>query len=168
MFYYNRIVFLSLVVLSAIIGLSEPAAVENQLAWAAPFKLPVGVVEKKIIVDLSEQLVTAYQDGSAVMRFPASTGRNDNTAAGSFRILDKRLRPINPQWGYSMPNWMGIYWVGEMENGIHALPVTEDGRELWGNLIGSPASDGCVVLRAEHMQKLYDWAEVDTPVEIIE
>ena len=124
---------------------------------------------KKIVVDLSDQRVEAYQGSVVVMRFPVSTGRNGNTAVGSFRIRDKKLAPRHARWGYRMPNWMGVYYVGrEWENGFHALPVTEDGRELWADQIGTPASDGCIVLRPEDMRKLYEWAEVGTPVEIVE
>ena len=124
--------------------------------------------EKRILVDISEQRVYAYQNGTAVMDFPVSTGRNNNTAVGTFKILDKKAYPYSEPWGFWMPNWMGIYWVAGLENGFHALPVLESGGELWRDEIGTPASYGCVVLLPEDMQRLYEWSEVGTPVEIVE
>jgi lipoprotein-anchoring transpeptidase ErfK/SrfK len=134
---------------------------------------PTGLAEaggqKKIVVLLSRQRAAAYQAGVVLRRFPVSTGRNGNTAAGVFRILNKYPAATHARWGYHMPHWMGIYRVGrDWENGFHALPVTPGGRELWRDQIGAPASDGCVVLLPEDMQWLYEWAEVGTPVEIVE
>jgi hypothetical protein len=65
-----------------------------------------------------------------------------------------------------MPNWLGIYWSGGLENGIHALPILPNGVTLWEGYLGRPVSYGCVVLGTYEAQILYDWAEVGTPVEI--
>jgi lipoprotein-anchoring transpeptidase ErfK/SrfK len=152
-------------------ALAWPVPVDEPPEHAAPDAAPdAGAgTQKKIIVDLSAQRVTAYQGGAAVFAAPVSTGRNGNTAVGQFRIRNKRLAPLHARWGYNMPYWMGIYWVGkEWENGFHALPVTEGGALLWADQIGTPASDGCIVLRTADMRRLYQWAAVDTPVEIVE
>lgn len=156
---------------------AAPAAA-RALAWPVPVDEPPGPSiradstaqwQKRIVVDLSAQRVTAYQGGKAVFAAPVSTGRNGNTAVGQFRIRNKRLAPLHARWGYTMPYWMGVYWVGkEWENGFHALPVTEGGALLWADQIGTPASDGCIVLRTADMRRLYQWAAVDTPVEIVE
>jgi len=65
-----------------------------------------------------------------------------------------------------MPNWLGIYWAGTAENGIHALPILSNGERLWGGVLGSRASYGCIVLGVREAEALYNWAEVGTPVTI--
>ena len=57
-----------------------------------------------------------------------------------------------------------IYKVGNLENGIHALPILSSGKTLWAGLLGQPASFGCVILGTADAQTLYNWAEVGTPV----
>ena len=66
-----------------------------------------------------------------------------------------------------MPDWMGIYWSGYLENGIHALPVLTNGNVIWGADLGIPVSHGCVVLNAEDARLLFDWADIGTPVIIM-
>lgn len=122
---------------------------------------------KSILVDISEQHVYAYENGSPVFSFPASTGWGGSTLAGSFRILDKIPNPWSYLWGFWMPDWMGIYRTGTLENGFHALPVLTNGRQIWGDQIGTPISYGCVVLLPDDMAALYHWAEVGTPVDIV-
>jgi hypothetical protein len=65
-----------------------------------------------------------------------------------------------------MPYWLGIYWAGSLENGIHALPILPSGQRLWQGYLGTPVSYGCVILGTIEAQTLYNWAEVGTPVVI--
>ena len=69
-------------------------------------------------------------------------------------------------WDLDMPHWMGIYWSGNLENGIHALPILSNGQLLWEGYLGQPASYGCVILTTEDAETIYNWAEVGTPVVI--
>jgi lipoprotein-anchoring transpeptidase ErfK/SrfK len=128
-------------------------------------QLPAGG-EKSIVVSIHEQHLYAYQDGTLVFSFMASTGRNDNTLTGSFSILDKDPNSYSAIWDFWMPDWMGIYFGGGLENGIHALPVLPGGETLWADSLGTPASYGCVVLGTREARLLYDWAEVGTTVQI--
>jgi hypothetical protein len=66
-----------------------------------------------------------------------------------------------------MPNWLGIYWAGSLENGIHALPILSNGQRLWDGYLGTRVSFGCVILGIADAQTLYDWADVGTPVVIL-
>ena len=63
-----------------------------------------------------------------------------------------------------MPYWLGIYYVGRMENGIHALPIDRNGRMLWAGYLGTPVSFGCIILSTENARTLYHWADVGVPV----
>lgn len=121
---------------------------------------------KYIYVSISEQHLYAYQDNKLVYSFVASTGMNNATRTGTFQVLDKIPTAYGSTWDLWMPNWMGIYYSGTLENGIHALPILSNGVQLWGGYLGTPISYGCVVLGVEEAQLLYNWAEVGTTVEI--
>jgi lipoprotein-anchoring transpeptidase ErfK/SrfK len=69
-------------------------------------------------------------------------------------------------WRLKMPNWLGIYYVGGIENGIHALPIRPDGTVMWGGLLGQRASYGCVILSNNAAKTIYNWAEIGTVVDI--
>ena len=121
---------------------------------------------KRILVDISEQHMYVYEGDSLVFSFVASTGMNNATRAGSFSVLDKIPNAYGATWNIWMPNWLGIYWAGSLENGIHALPILPNGATLWAGFLGRPISYGCIVLDTYDSQLLYDWAEVGVPVEI--
>jgi lipoprotein-anchoring transpeptidase ErfK/SrfK len=102
-----------------------------------------------------------------VYSFVASTGAAPYyTRAGEFRIQSKIPSAYGSTWDLWMPNWMGIYWAGSTENGIHALPILSNGQVLWAGYLGTPVSYGCIVLGTEESRLLYEWAEIGTPVSI--
>jgi lipoprotein-anchoring transpeptidase ErfK/SrfK len=121
---------------------------------------------KYILVDISEQHMYVYEGDALVYSFVASTGMNNATRVGMFSVLDKIPNAYGATWNIWMPNWLGIYYAGSLENGIHALPILSNGATLWAGYLGVPISYGCVVLGTYESQLLYDWAEIGTPVEI--
>ncbi len=121
---------------------------------------------KYVLVDISEQHMYVYEGDAVVYSFVASTGMNNGTRIGSFSVLDKIPNAYGATWDLWMPNWLGIYWSGSLENGIHALPILSNGTQLWAGYLGTPISFGCVVLGVAESQILYDWVEVGTPVDI--
>ncbi|MBC7875712.1 MAG: L,D-transpeptidase [Anaerolineales bacterium] len=121
---------------------------------------------KYILVDISEQHMYVYEGDVAVYSFVASTGMNNATRVGTFSVLEKIPNAYGATWNIWMPNWLGIYWSGSLQNGIHALPIMSNGATLWEGYLGIPISYGCVVLGTYESQLLYDWADVGTPVEI--
>jgi lipoprotein-anchoring transpeptidase ErfK/SrfK len=121
---------------------------------------------KYILVDISEQHLYAYENGELLYSFIASTGMNNATAVGNFAVQSKIPNAYGSTWDIWMPNWLGIYWSGGLENGIHALPILPNGGILWDGFLGRPISYGCVVLGTYDSQLLYDWSEYGTPVDI--
>ncbi len=122
---------------------------------------------KYILVSISQQHMYAYQDGQLAFSFIVSTGSGNSTRTGTFPILDKIQNAYADNWNFWMPDWMGIYWVGNLENGIHAVPVLPGGGNLWADSLGTPVSYGCVVLGTNDARLLYNWAEVGTVVQIV-
>ena len=121
---------------------------------------------KYILVDISEQHMYVYEGDTVVYNFVSSTGMNNATQVGTFNVLDKIPSAYGATWDIWMPNWLGIYYSGSLENGIHALPILSNGATLWAGYLGVPISFGCVVLGTYEAQLLYDWVDIGTPVEI--
>jgi LysM repeat protein len=120
-----------------------------------------------ILVDISEQHMYVYEGGALLFSFVVSTGEpGRDTAPGHYSVLNKIENAYASTWDLWMPNWLGIYWAGRLQNGIHALPYRANGWRLWEGMLGIPVSYGCVILGADEARQLYDWAEVGTPVEI--
>lgn len=153
---------------------ASPTPLPTDTAVAVPTSLPAQAQAatssysggKWILVDISEQHLWAYEGEAVTYSFIASTGMHNGTAVGTFHILDKIPNAYGSTWDIWMPNWMGIYYSGSLENGIHALPIMPDGSQLWDGYLGTPISYGCVVLSAYDSQLLYNWAEVGIPVVI--
>ena len=131
-----------------------------------PLQAPSNGGGKYILVDISEQHMYVYEGDALVYSFVASTGINNGTRVGTFAVQSKTPNAYGATWNIWMPNWLGIYWSGSLENGIHALPILPNGATLWEGYLGRPVSYGCVVLGTYESQLLYEWAEIGTPVEI--
>jgi lipoprotein-anchoring transpeptidase ErfK/SrfK len=121
---------------------------------------------KLIVVSISQQHVYAYQGGVLVYSFVASTGSGNSTRTGTFHILDKIPKAYGSTWNFWMPDWMGIYYAGSLEDGFHSLPLLPNGQRLWGDAIGTPVTYGCIVLGIQDSRTLYNWAEIGTTVQI--
>lgn len=120
---------------------------------------------KSILIDISEQHLYAYEGEGLVYSFVASTGSPGlDTRPGTYAVQNKIPNAYGGNWNIWMPNWLGIYWAGNLQNGIHSLPILPDGSRLWAGYLGTPVSYGCIILGIDESQLLYDWAEVGTPV----
>lgn len=121
---------------------------------------------KRIVVDVSEQRMYVWQGDTLVWNFVTSTGLDGYpTRRGSFQVQSRIPNAWSSAWQLWMPYWLGIYWAGSSENGIHALPII-NGQTLWEGYLGSPISYGCVVLSAADAEQLYGWADIGTAVDI--
>ena len=145
--------------------LDDGAPVSNSQA-PLPLGAPAYSGGKYILVDISEQHMYVYEGDALIYSFIASTGINSGTRTGTFAVQSKIPNAYGSTWDIWMPSWLGIYWSGGLENGIHALPILPNGATLWEGYLGSPVSYGCVVLGTYEAQLLYDWAEIGTPVQI--
>jgi len=122
---------------------------------------------KLIVVSISQQHVYAYQGSTLVYSFVASTGSGNSTRTGTFSILDKIPKAYASTWNFWMPDWMGIYYAGDLEDGFHSLPILPDGERIWGDSLGTPVTYGCIVLGIQDSRMLYNWAEIGTTVRIV-
>ena len=131
--------------------------------------LPLPVIpEKRIVIDLSDQVMYVYENQQLRNTYIVSTGMSDSpTMAGIFQIQNHYINAYASNWDLWMPHFMGIYeaWPDFM-NGIHGLPVLSSGQRLWASALGSPASYGCIILDLEAAEDLYYWADEGVVVEI--
>jgi len=150
----------------ALVEEAKQAHLDGGIVLRAGELAPVGG-GRLILVDISEQHMYVYDGGALVYSFVVSTGEpGRETRPGSYSVLNKIPNAYGATWNIWMPNWLGIYWAGSLQNGIHALPIQSNGWRLWEGYLGTPVSYGCVILGVNESQLLYDWAEVGTPVEI--
>lgn len=131
--------------------------------------LPLPVIpNKRIVVDISSQRMTVYEDGEVRNTYVVSTGiASSPTMAGVFQVQTHEINAYASNWDLYMPHFLGIYeaWPGFM-NGIHGLPLLSSGTRLWASTLGSPASYGCIILDLAAAEDLYTWAEDGVVIEI--
>jgi L,D-transpeptidase catalytic domain len=145
------------------VPVSASSGYDNTTQYDSP---PTYTGSKRILIDISEQHLYAYDGEQQVFSFIASTGMQNSTRIGNFSVLNKIPNAYGATWNIWMPNWLGIYWSGSLQNGIHALPILPNGATLWAGFLGTPVSYGCIVLDTYDAQALYNWADIGTPVEI--
>lgn len=127
----------------------------------APAPAPTGN-GKAIVVDLSKQWLYAYDGDELVFDAPVSTGRDGfNTPVGRFAIYHKvRSQTMRGCAG-------GECWsVPDVPNAMYIVGGVALHGTYWHNNHGTGVrpSHGCINLRIEDAQWLYEWADVGTRV----
>ena len=131
--------------------------------------LPYPVIpNKRIVISIKKQRLWVYENGELLSKHVISTGMNKSpTQPGVFQVQTHERNAYASVWDLTMPHFLGIYeaWPGFM-NGIHGLPTLSNGRRLWANVLGRPASYGCIIMKLDAAKWLYNWAEQGVVVEI--
>ena len=128
---------------------------------------PVTVVKPtKFVVSISQQRCWLYAGESLIAKWVCSTGRRSSpTVPGTYRIQSKLPKAWGSRWGFWMPYWLGIYWAGGSENGIHGLPWNpKTGVQVWTGSVGKKITYGCVMLDNVNAKMLYNMAWIGMPV----
>ena len=119
---------------------------------------------KRIIIERGKELLTAYDGDTLFMQEPISTGLDlTPTPRGTFWIYKKvpssymqgPLPGISDQY-YDLPGVPWDLYFTYQGGAIHGA--------YWHNHFGQPWSHGCVNLPTNQAKKLYEWAELGTPV----
>ncbi|GAB4538409.1 MAG: hypothetical protein Kow0063_26130 [Anaerolineae bacterium] len=130
-------------------------------ATPVPPVLPTSTVsapadgDKWIDVDLTAQQLTAYQGSEPVFQTTVSTGLpNTPTVVGQFRIYWKLKATDMAGPGYYLPDvpYTMYFHAGYALHGTY-----------WHSNFGRPMSHGCVNLRTEDAQWLFEWADPPLP-----
>jgi lipoprotein-anchoring transpeptidase ErfK/SrfK len=123
----------------------------------------------RVVIDLSDRLVHTYDDADQLRHsFPIAVGKAGwETPVGEFSILEKR---INPSWQHPITheivppgpnNPLGSHWIAFWTNGRNKIGFhgTND-----AGLIGQAVSHGCVRMRNDEIQILYELVNIGTTV----
>lgn len=137
------------------------------------------VPNKRIVVDLDNQFLTAFENGQIKFQWLISSGMESApTSPGIYQILTHNDVAKGSSFtlcsaAYSCGQWemywfMGIYEVVPgLMNGFHGAVLLPSGQYLGGGNVGNPYTFGCVMSQNDNAKNLYDWAEIGTVVEII-
>lgn len=118
----------------------------------------VGNGVRWIDVDLTHQMVYAYEGDVVVNSFVVSTGTwRTPTVTGQYKIYVKYRSAKMSGPGYYLPNvpYIMYFYKGY---GLHGT--------YWHNNFGTPMSHGCVNLRTSDAEWLFNWASVGTLVNV--
>lgn len=123
---------------------------------------------EKITINLASRILVFYQDGKKKYMYHIGAGRIDTpTPTGMFTIVAKEE---NPEWvdpkdlkkrivsGEDNP--LGYRWM-EFKDGYYGIHGTNQ-----PDSIGGYVSNGCVRMREEDVEQLFDVVEIGIPVEI--
>lgn len=136
---------------------------------------------KVIVVSLSQQWLTAYQDGQPVFSTAVLTGRPSlPTPRGTYHIFQK-LSPttFRSPWPRSSPNWYPpthINYAMEWKAGgyylhdswWHTVYGAGTNEEHYDPTYGwQQGSHGCISMPLSAAKWLYQWAPIGTTVKVI-
>ena len=123
--------------------------------------------ELSLLVDKSDYTLTILLNGHYIKQYPVGIGKSDKTPVGVF-IVDNKLE--KPTWyapdgvyPYGHPkNVLGTRWIGfEDKNDLYGYGIhgTAD-----PDSIGKDMSNGCIRMKNENVEELYDFVKSKTRV----
>lgn len=120
-----------------------------------------------ILIDKSQNTLMLRSNEDLVKTYPVSTGKDNITPVGTFKIVTKLVKPAWTHEGRIIPygdpaNILGSRWLGfDLSSyGIHG--TTEPDK------IGQQVTAGCVRMRNADVEELYDLLPVNTEVTIMD
>ncbi len=131
---------------------------EQLRIWTAPFNVLINKSQNVLFLKSGEEVLKIYH---------VSTGKDNITPVGTFKIAAKIEKPVwfkngGPPIPYESPeNALGSRWMGfdtDPHYGIHGTSHPET--------IGRQVTEGCVRLKNEDVEELFDIIPVGTQVVI--
>ena len=152
---------------SILIATLKDASADQLLVLAGSTRLANASEDKYIKVDLSEQRLTAYESGIPVMTFLVSTGTyNFPTPTGKTEVLAK-IPIMDYAWNYG-PGNPNNYRIPNVKYNLRFRQHLYIHTAYWHNNFGKRMSHGCVNTSLEDAERIFNWANVGTPVEIVD
>ena len=128
------------------------------------------VRETRLVIRLELKKLEYYEGETLVKQYDIAVGQADwETPVGHFAVLDLRKDPLwqHPITGEAIPtgpdNPLGSRWIGfafddEYHIGIHGTNQEE--------LVGQAVSHGCVRMRDDEIQELFQKVAIGTPITV--
>ena len=130
-------------------------------------ELKVNTCKFSIVVDKSQNLLFLERAGEIFKTYVVSTGRDNNTPIGSFKIINKLENPTWYKSGAVIPpdssdNVLGTRWMGfDLKGyGIHGTTEPEN--------LGKQITLGCVRMKNEEVEELFDIVPVGTEALVVD
>lgn len=137
---------------------NTPWPTSTPVPYSSPVPVSSDLSGHWIDIDLSEQMLYAYDGDTLVNSFVVSTGVAAHpTVTGTYYIYVKYLYTDMTGPGYYLPDvpYTMYFYSGY---GIHGT--------YWHNNFGHPMSHGCVNMRTSDAAWMFDFSEIGTPVVI--
>ncbi len=136
----------------------EPTETPTEIPPTEPPPPPISADGRWIDVNLSEQMLYAYDGDTLVNSFLVSTGTwQYPTVTGQFNVYVKYRYTDMSGPGYYLPDvpYTMYFYKGY---GIHGT--------YWHSNFGTPMSHGCVNMQTDEAGWLFEWASVGTLVNV--
>ena len=137
----------------------------NVIRPGQKLKIPKG--HFSIVVDKSQNQLLLTEDNQFIKTYAVSTGKDNSTPVGSFKIVNKIVNPVWYKQGAVVPpdspeNILGTRWLGidKQGYGIHGTTQPE--------AIGQQVTAGCVRMINKDVEELFDIVPVGTDVTIVD
>jgi lipoprotein-anchoring transpeptidase ErfK/SrfK len=130
-------------------------------------KIKVWVKPFSILVYKSQNILILKSDGEIIKTYIVSTGKNNSTPVGVFKITSKLTNPTWFKAGAVVPpespeNILGTRWMGINipSYGIHGTTEPET--------LGQQVTQGCVRMSNPEVEELYTVVPIGTEVTIVD
>jgi len=130
-------------------------------------KLKIWTGKFSVLADKSQNILMLKCNNEIIKTYNVSTGLNNSTPVGTFKITTKLVNPVWYKSGAVVPpespeNILGTRWLGfDLEGyGIHGTTSPES--------IGTQATAGCVRMLNNEVEELYTFLPQGTEVTIVD
>lgn len=125
------------------------------------------VSAKSILIDKSEQRLTAYEYGVPMHTFLVSTAKQGYyTPVGETTVREKLLYH-DYKWVFGIGDPRN-YFVPHVKWNLRIYDHIYIHWAYWHNNFGNPMSHGCINMNAKNSEWIYEWSDVGTPVNVVE
>lgn len=126
--------------------------------WTAPFAIFIDKSQNTLILKTGEEVIKTYI---------VSTGKDNSTPVGNFKIANKLINPAWFKTGAVVPpespeNILGTRWLGFNLAGYGIHGTTEPDN------LGKQTTQGCVRMSNAEVEELYTIVSVGTEVTIVD
>jgi len=121
---------------------------------------------RRLVVSLADRKIALFEDGRVVKVYSIAVGKRSTPSPnGSFHIVSRVVKPTYYKPGKVVPagpanplgtRWMGLGFKGY---GIHGTNRPTS--------IGKAASHGCIRMRNQDVEDLFERVEVGDPVDLL-
>lgn len=131
------------------------------------------LASKYLEVDLSQQKMYFFINGSLYKEYKVSTGAEYPTPVGEFHILNKATNAFSNIYKVWMPYWMGFSYAKDVGAylGLHEIAYDLDakGKPFYkhGYYIGDMMTGGCVAMEPKDSREIYNLSDVGMLVRIV-